>query len=136
MWSYYAQAHEGICIGFDTKVRPFNVALEVKYQNPDIPFDVIAALKRDPTEIAGHISLRKAEEWKFEKEYRLPISLGEIPRLIPFHSSAIAEIRFGVRIKNEFKEKMMEVISHLPHHPKVIQMGCDFARFILTETAI
>ncbi len=136
MWSYYAQAHEGICIGYDTKVRPFNVALEVKYQNPDVPFDAVAALKKDPTEIAGHISLRKAEEWKFEKEYRIPISLGDFPRLIPFHSSAIAEIRFGARINTKFKEKVLEAISRLPHRPRLIQMGCDFDQFVLTETMI
>ena len=138
MWSYYAQAHEGICIGFDTKLRPFNMALEVKYQNPDIPLDIIAATKNDPTEIAAHISLRKAEEWKFEGEYRIPISIGDNPRSIPFHPSAIKEIRFGARmnINLEFKDKLLEVISHLPHRPKLIQMGCDFDRFILTETVI
>ncbi len=136
MWSYYAHAHEGICIGFDTKLRPFNMALEVKYQNPDSPFDIIAATKNDPTEIAGHISLRKAEEWKFEGEYRIPISIGDNPRLIPFQQSAITNIRFGARIKNAFKEKLLTAISHLPHRPKLIQMGCDFDRFVLTETVI
>jgi len=138
MWSYYAQAHEGICIGFDTKLRPFNMALEVKYQNPDTPFDIIAAIKNDPTEIASHISLRKAEEWKFEQEYRIPITIGQYPRRIPFHPSVIKEIRFGARINAnpEFKEKLLEAISQLPHRPKLIQMGCDFDKFILTETII
>ncbi len=136
MWSYYAQAHEGICVGYDTKMRPFNLALEVKYQNPDTPFDIIAATKNDPTEIAAHISLRKAEEWKFEGEYRIPISIGDNPRLIQFHPSAIKEIRFGARIKTEFKEKVMEAVSHLSHRPTLIQMECDFDRFILTESII
>ena len=119
-------------------MRPFNLALEVKYQNPETPFDIIAAINNDPTEIAGHISLRKAEEWKFEREYRIPITIGEHPRQIPFHPSAIKEIRFGARmnINLGFKEKLLEVISNLPHRPKLIQMGCDFDRFILTETAI
>lgn len=134
MWSYYAQAHEGICIGYDTKMRPFNVALEVKYQNPDTPFDVFAALKADPTEIAAHITLRKAEEWKFEEEYRIPANIGNNPRLVPFHPSAITEIRLGARIKRDFKAKVLEVVAHLPRRPKLIQMGCDFDRFILTES--
>jgi hypothetical protein len=56
--------------------------------------------------------------------------------LIPFQASAIKEIRFGARIKTEFKEKLMEAISHLPHRPTLIQMGCDFDRFILTESVI
>jgi hypothetical protein len=135
MWSYYAQAHEGICVGYDTTKRPFWVAQKVKYQNPETPFDVIAAHESDPTEIAANITFRKSSEWDFEEEYRVASDLGDI-RLIPFDASAIKEIRFGARIKAEFKEKVMEVVSHLPHRPNLIQIGCDFDRFVLTETAI
>jgi hypothetical protein len=136
MWSYYAEAHTGICVGYDTTIRPFNVALEVKYQNPEKPFDIIAAVNSDPTEIAGHISLRKAEEWKFEREYRIPVSIGQNPRLIPFHPSAIKEIRFGARMKSDFKEKVLEAASKLPNHPMLIQMECEVERFVLNETVI
>src|SRR5271154_229562 len=129
MWSYYAQAHEGICVGYDTTRRPFWVAQKVKYQNPDIPFDVIAASESDPTSIADNITFRKSAEWEFEQEYRVASDLGDI-RLIPFEALAIKEIRFGVRIKAEFKEKVMEAVSFLPHRPKLIQMGCDFDRFV------
>jgi len=137
MWAYYARAHQGICIGYDTKVRPFNVALEVKYKNPETAFDVVAATENDPTEIAANITFRKSEEWEFEKEYRIASNLGGI-RLIPFHPSAIKEIRLGARINanQKFKEKLLETISKLPHRPKLIQMDCDFDRFVLTETAI
>jgi hypothetical protein len=122
---------------YDTSVKPFSITLEVKYKNLDNPFDVMAAIKNDPTEIATNITFRKAEEWGFEKEYRIASNLGDI-RQIPFHPSAIKEIRLGARINTNpgFKEKLLEEISHLPHRPKLIQMGCDFDRFILTETVI
>jgi hypothetical protein len=135
MWSYYSQAHEGICVGYETTKRPFWVAQKVKYQNPDTLFDVIAASKSDPTEIAANITFRKSSEWEFEEEYRVASDLGDI-RLIPFDASAIREIRLGVRIKTEFKERVLEVVSHLPQRPTLIQMDCDFERFILTETVI
>jgi hypothetical protein len=135
MWSYYAQAHEGICVGYNTSERPFWVAQKVKYQNSNTPFDVVAASQSDPTEIAANITCRKSSEWEFEDEYRVASNLGET-RLIPFEASAIKEIRLGARIKTEFKEKVMEAISCLPHRPILIQMGCDFDRFILTETII
>ena len=48
MWSYYAQAHEGVCVSYDTARRPFWVAQKVKYQDPDTRFDVIAASESDP----------------------------------------------------------------------------------------
>jgi len=136
MWSYYAKAHEGICIGYNTKKRPFYMAMEVKYQNPDKPLEAVAALKIDPTEVASHTTLRKAEEWKFEQEYRIPVGIGNMPRLISVESGAICEIRFGARATREFKQQVLEAISHLPHRPKLIQMGCDFDRFILTESVI
>ena len=136
MWAYYAESHKGICIGYYTKYRPFNVAISVNYQNPDKPFDVFACLKNDPTEIANHIALRKAEEWKFEDEYRIPVNIEDMPRLIPFEASAIKEIRLGARIEPEFREKVLRAISVLPVRPKLIQMGCDFDRFVLTETVI
>jgi hypothetical protein len=137
MWSYYAQAHEGICVGYDTKIRPFKFAIEVRYQNPETPLEAVAALKQEATEIADHITLRKAKEWEFEREFRIPIaSMGNSPRLIQFQATAITEIRFGARIKDEFRKKVMDAISHLPHRPKLIQMDCDFDRFILTETIV
>jgi hypothetical protein len=136
MWAYYAQAHEGICIGYDTSVRPFDLSIEVKYRNPDAPFDILAAKKCDPTEIAEHISLRKAEEWSFEREYRIPISIGGNPRLIPIEPVAIKEIRLGARIKPDFREKFLRAVTALSVRPKLIQMGCDFDRFVLTETVI
>ena len=135
MWSYYAQAHEGICVGYDTTRRPFWVAQKVKYQNPDTPFDVVAASEIDPTLISDNITCRKSAEWEFEEEYRVASDLGDI-RLIPFEASAIKEIRFGACIKPEFKERVMEAIHRLPHRPTLIQMGCDFDRFILTELVI
>jgi hypothetical protein len=118
--------------------RPFNVALKVKYQNPDEPFDVVAASINDPTEIAANTTLRKSLEWEFEDEYRVASNLGDT-RLIPFEESAIKDIRLGARIKDDFREEVIKTISHLSHlshRPKLFQMDCDFDRFILTETQI
>jgi len=104
MWAYYAQAHQGICIGYDTKVRPFNIALEVKYKNRELRLMLLPPQKRSDREFAANITFRKSEEWEFEKEYRIASNLGDI-RQIPFHPSAIKEIRFGARIKNRVQRK-------------------------------
>jgi hypothetical protein len=92
----------------------------------------------DPFECRAPI-VWNAESFRkqFEQEYRVASDLGDI-RLIPFDASAIKVIRLGARINAnpEFKEKFLNAISQLPHRPKLIQMGCDFDRFILTETVI
>ena len=58
--------------------------------------------------------------------------------IIPFHPSAIKEIRLGanINLNPQFKEELFKAVSKLPYRPKLIQMGCDFDRFVLTETVI
>jgi hypothetical protein len=36
----------------------------------------------------------------------------------------------------DFKAKILEAVTRLPHRPKLIQMGCDFDKFILTESIV
>jgi hypothetical protein len=137
MWSYYAQAHKGICVGYSTKVHPFMVAMKVTYQNPDVPLDIVSALRDDPTRLTAHITLRKAAEWDFEEEYRIPVGqIGDRPRAVPHDASGIVEIRFGARMENGFRNKLRDVISGLRNRPRLIQMGCDVQRFVLTEEVI
>jgi hypothetical protein len=137
MWSYYAKSHQGICLGFDTSLGAFSAAMKVTYQNPDQPLELLGALRADPSEIGGHISLRKAAEWEFEQEYRIPIGLiGERSRAMPYPAAALVEIRIGVRIAVEFKRKLMDIIRQLEHRPKIIEMGCDFDRCVLTERVV
>src|SRR5207247_1223679 len=98
MWSYYAEAHKGICIGYDTRVFPFSTAMKVIYENPGESLDLAGVLRDDPSQLLDHVSLRKAAEWEFAQEYRIP--LGQIenrPRALPYYPSALAVIRFGVR---------------------------------------
>lgn len=137
MWSYYARAHQGVCLGFDTQAGPFMAAMKVLYQNPEAPLELLSALSNDPSDIAGHISLRKAAEWEFEQEYRIPVGpVGDRPRAMPFHPSALIEIRLGACINDDFRSKLMQTIKQLEYQPKIIQMGCDFDRCLLTETVI
>ena len=137
MWSYYADSHKGICIGYDTSFGPFSAAIEVSYQNPDKSLDLAAALREDPSQLAAHITLRKAAEWEFEKEYRIPVGpIGDRPRAFPYPAQAIAEIRLGARIDPDFKAKLLDDVSRLEQRPRLIQVGCDFERFVLTKLSL
>lgn len=136
MWSYYAQSHQGICIGYRTNLSPFCLAMGVVYEDPTQSLDILSALEADATLFGDHVSLRKGKEWEFEQEYRIPI--GPFPpdhtRLLPIEPRSIQEIRLGVNIKPAFRQLVLEAVRGLPHRPKVIQMGCDTNRFKLTES--
>lgn len=138
MWSYYANSHRGICIGYDSSKRPFRLAMAVNYQNPESPIDIIATSQgSDPTILADHISLRKGSEWSFEQEYRIPMGpVNGRPRSLPIAPQAIASIRFGAAISTEFREKLIDALKNIPHRPRLIQMHCDYDRFILTEQSV
>jgi hypothetical protein len=49
---------------------------------------------------------------------------------------AVAVIRFGVRVEDAFRAEVMKAIGNLQHRPKLVQMRCDFDRFVLTEDVI
>lgn len=138
MWGYYASSHRGICIGYKTDRMPFHFAMKVNYEDPGDPVEIIITWSEDASQFSDHISCRKGKEWEFEQEYRIPV--GSIPegqtRLLPIHPESIAEVRLGAKIRPDFRDQVLTAIASLPLRPKVIQMGCNFDRFTLTETEI
>lgn len=138
MWAYYADAHKGICVGYNTEFSPFCFGLEVTYRDPDGPIDLLDTLKRDPTLLSDLVSCRKGAEWDFEQEFRIPVGpfSKDHTRLLPIQPEAIAEIRLGAKIRPDFKEKIVSIGRGLPHKPRIIQMGCDDQSFSLTETIL
>lgn len=85
MWSHYAAGHSGVCIGFDTSDPFFQSARKVVYQKdyPDLSFDWFSknltastGINGDGKKSAGHeqidrLFLTKAEQWKYEAEWRI-----------------------------------------------------------------
>lgn len=137
MWSYYADCHRGVCIGYRSDRHPLFLAMKVRYEDPGPPLELMEALALDPTMLAEHVSLRKSAEWAFEREFRLPIGpIGNRTRLLPLAPNTIVEVRFGARITDDFRDEVMEALGRAKANPRLIQMGCDYDRFVLTETEV
>ena len=138
MWAYYAEAHKGICIGYDTSLYPFFLAQSVSYGNPEKPFDLMQVLKEDSYQLKDLLSCRKGTEWAFEEEYRIPI--GPMPedktRLLPISQEAIIEIRFGVNIDKKFRQQIIKAVSNYDTPPRLYDMRCDTVNFTLVENEI
>jgi hypothetical protein len=69
MWSHYAENHRGICLEFGVDNPLFSKALQVRYASEYsrwIPYEFEAQQTRTIEMI-----LTKAEEWRYEKEFRL-----------------------------------------------------------------
>jgi hypothetical protein len=125
MWAHYAREHTGICIGFDTDVDMFTVAMPVFYLD-DIPeanyFD-----RSNVSKIADAAIFTKATCWAYENEWRLfkrtlsgPEKAEETirqpseelrrifadqdgPGLYSFNKAAIVEVVLGVRTSPEYE---------------------------------
>lgn len=135
MWGYYATSHGGICIGYDTTCHPFQLACKIRYEDPKEPLEIMKTVESDSSKFGDHLALRKGKEWEFEQEYRLPV--GPMPpdlsRLLPVDPESIAEIRLGVKIKEDYREKVMAAVEDLPRKPRIFQMRCDYQNFRLLE---
>ena len=102
MWSYYANKHEGFCVGYDRRVLLETVKnvhetyalLPVKYQRhfPDF------TLEGFPYKIDLVIDMLtiKAKDWEHEQEFRLILD-GRNETAISLPKSAVVEVIVGAR---------------------------------------
>ena len=135
LWSHYADAHRGLCLGFNSeilKIEGVSGATDVRYL-PHPPYmekfleltDEIGEFCRPWdgvhfTEEQGKnfynkqvdtmldIGLyTKSEDWKYEMEFRIMSSPGNHP----FSSTALEEIILGSKISDTDEQKIRELIA-------------------------
>ena len=73
MWTYYADSHRGMAIGFDPQDPFFSKYLEVQYQNerPKVDLFQIPDGEQEKLELAKAILATKKTFWAQEEEHRL-----------------------------------------------------------------
>lgn len=114
MWSYYADGHKGIAIGFNTDDSN-ETYFPIIYTKtlPNIKFSdcdnhIITLLTTKPN-IYSH-----EEEYRIIK-HKQPIGNIQCP------SIRIAEIILGCKISAEDREKLISIISALPVKPRILE---------------
>jgi hypothetical protein len=108
MWSHYADHHKGICIQYDFTLK-YRKKENVIY--PDI-HPVIYTNSVYKLSEGNNLSiciLKKAKDWKYEKEWRIIITNEKGKPLIMNIPTPISSILFGSRIS----EKKKKTIYHL-----------------------
>jgi hypothetical protein len=117
MWSYYAHSHEGLCLGFLSRVGPLGPALSVLYADR---FPQVEYLKDDPERQVEVNLLTKAAAWKHEQEWRV-IDYNKGPGLREYPPELLSEVILGVRMpQKDRKEVLSWVETHRPK-PEVFQ---------------
>ncbi len=117
MWSYYANKHEGFCVGYDVRVlldavKP--VAHEayalsrVKYQRdfPDLRLEGYV----NTIDLVMALLTTKAKDWEHEQEYRLTLEgRNEMPISLP--KCAIVEVIVGARMPSDHVEEIESLLE-------------------------
>ncbi|WP_034455792.1 DUF2971 domain-containing protein [Buttiauxella noackiae] len=120
MWSHYGDQHNGLCIGYkpNGEINEFfskKRILEVDYDSPrtvetSLTKKAFLEGSQDAEDkIDEIIYSRKANQWKYEKEYRMIGQIG-LTRS-PF---ILSDITFGLRCNNSVIYSVMMALSHRP----------------------
>ena len=120
MWSHYADNHKGVCIEFITENMPFCRASAVKYQ---IDRPVFRPLNLDRISFIEPTLLRKADIWRYEKEWRC-FRINEGPGETSFQPSAIKSVILGAAAEHQFEHDFRELMAS-----RVMQVPITKVRF-------
>jgi len=114
LWSHYGDQHKGICIGYSTNRNPIRIMNTVIYgdsRSINMSTLIDAFLhddKKAQSDLDRDVLLRKAKEWKYEKELRLIDQQGnqDSPLLL-------TEIIFGLCCSDVVKHTIMKALEML-----------------------
>jgi Protein of unknown function (DUF2971) len=117
MFSHYADAHQGCCIGFAVQGDFLEFARPVKYSDR-IP--TISAFAMDAGEFIDAVLFTKANQWKYEREWRM-IRFPDGPGIYKLKPATMTSITFGTRCTTEHIERIKGIISNRSHPVRLSQ---------------
>jgi hypothetical protein len=135
LWSHYAEAHTGICLGFSTHKTDFGEAMEVEYSQDLATLDLFD--RAYETNLRAMV-LTKSEEWRYEHEFRLvseePTPDGMITvlnHLYVFDSACLHEVIMGCNISPADEAFVREMVALSPSPIKLMRAVRSEHRFAL-----
>ncbi len=123
LWSHYAEAHTGICLGFAIDNHEFGDAIEVIYAK-DLP--TLDFFERGDETNLKAMALTKSDEWKYEHEFRMVSQEPTIPGLpmvsdhkYKFSPEHLVEVVMGCNIKPVDEAFVREMVALSPTPIKI-----------------
>ena len=109
LWSHYADAHKGVCLGFDYALmkKRFPQFDEVEYSDDPFYFDA-----SNPEISVSKAALRKASDWKYEEEVRFFVERKKNTDFLP---EALIEVNFGARCTPRNMINIQYLLSRLDY---------------------
>lgn len=129
LWSHYACGHSGICLQFRVVVDPgfFVPAMPVTYTR-DLPLPNL--LGEDRNERVQQLLMTKAEDWAYEREWRI-IEPDRGPGSRPFPPELLSAVILGVKMNKADKYTVMEWVGQRSVPLPVYQADVDATKYAL-----
>lgn len=123
MWSYYAQDHKGIAIGYQFNQGKFKIE-KAFLKNANYRKNFIS--NKFET-IFEETYLTKSDKWQHEQEWRLVYHKDDAeqdPILLNLEEwgISVAEIVFGVHCPKTQRETIVKIFKNKPHKPQFYEM--------------
>lgn len=126
MWAHYSDNHKGFCLEFDYQNDEFfQEALPVEYSETRPTFNELDITIGESNKFANKFAellLIKAEDWKYEDEWRLvytPDRGG--PGIHTFPENLLTGVILGFQIASENRDKIIRWCSNRKFNPKIYQ---------------
>lgn len=117
MWTHYSAQHTGFCLKFDAKNKFFLRSQKVKY---DKVLPIINVLCTYPPIEEAQKILTKAEDWKYEKEWRI-VDYKKGPGVQKYPEEALTGVILGCWTSDENKQKIREWCGKRRYCPTLYQ---------------
>jgi len=113
MWGHYGESHRGVCIEFDCAegLRTFGLCLKVRYDNT---MPVLDYPEKSPKDLFNPI-VRKAEQWRYEREWRIAIPSGA-HQYLDFPSSSVKTIIYGCETNDNTRKLIRKLLDERRKH--------------------
>lgn len=112
MWSHYASNHKGFCIEYkyNSRINGIN-PLDVNYSDSFLKADFY----KDKQEALFHMIFTKVKQWEYEEELRSINShfSDHNSRKVPFFKDDVKAIYLGVKIEDDFKNKILSIVNEV-----------------------
>jgi hypothetical protein len=119
MWAHYADQHAGFCLEFETDNPFFSRVRPVIYRRCLPKQDLVEFLTTDISPLPLYL-VTKAEDWAYEKEWRLA-EPGTHPGQRKYPPSSLTGVIFGCRMDEKNKEQIKLWCRERETHPMLYE---------------
>jgi hypothetical protein len=122
MWSYYADAHRGVCLRFLT-AHFWNPPLAGCFAPAPVTYGeypIISFFRGSRFSHSTAMGWTKAECWEHEREWRILRHEGG-PGLVPFDPAALDGVIMGCRMSDEDEARVRDVLSRRDPRPELLK---------------